>query len=77
MILLSHFGYDGGSLERPSDVLMVQNSRNLDLVVGGHSHTSLKALREVEDLDGRIVPIAQCGGQGVAVGTWEITRVRP
>ena len=56
---------------------MVENSRNLDLVVGGHSHTFLNQLREVKDLDGRVVPISQCGGQGIAVGTWEITRVRP
>ena len=77
VILLSHFGYSGGSLERPSDVLMVENSRNLDMVIGGHSHTYLKELREVKDLDGRVVPIAQCGGQGIVVGTWEITRVRP
>ena len=77
VILLSHFGYDGGSLERPSDVLMVENSRNLDLVIGGHSHTYLKEAREVKDLDGRVVPITQCGGQGIVVGTWEITRARP
>ena len=77
VILLSHFGYSGGSLERPSDVLMVENSRNLDMVIGGHSHTYLKELREVKDLDGRIVPISQCGGQGIVVGTWEITRVQP
>ena len=77
VILLSHFGYQGGSLERPSDLVMVENSRNIDLVVGGHSHTLLKEIHEVKDLDGRLVPIAQCGGQGVAVGTWEITRVRP
>ncbi|MBR6423731.1 MAG: bifunctional metallophosphatase/5'-nucleotidase [Bacteroidales bacterium] len=77
VILLSHFGYEGGSPERPSDVLMVENSRNLDIVVGGHSHTRLNEAKEVRDLDGRIVPIAQCGGQGVAVGMWEISRVRP
>ncbi len=77
VILLSHFGYDGGSLERPSDVLMVENSRNLDLVIGGHSHTYLKEAREVKDLDERVVPITQCGGQGIVVGTWEITRARP
>ena len=77
VILLSHFGYEGGSLDRPSDVLMVENSRNLDIVVGGHSHTYLKEAREVKDLDGRIVPITQCGGQGIVVGTWEISRVRP
>ena len=77
VILLSHFGYQGGSMERPSDLLMVENSRNIDLVVGGHSHTLLKEIHEVKDLDGRLVPIAQCGGQGVTIGKWEITRVRP
>lgn len=77
VILLSHLGYNGGTTDRPSDVLMVEHSRNLDLVVGGHSHTYLKEAREVVDLDGRVVPITQCGGQGIAVGTWEITRVRP
>lgn len=74
VILLSHFGYQGGSYERPSDIFMVKNSRNLDLVIGGHSHTFLSEAKVVEDLDGRQVPIAQSGGQGVVVGTWEITR---
>ena len=77
VILLSHLGYEGGTLDRPSDVLMVENSRNIDLVIGGHSHTYLKEARTVKDLDGKVVPITQCGGQGIAVGTWEITRVRP
>lgn len=77
VILLSHLGYEGGTLDRPSDVIMVENSRNIDLVIGGHSHTYLKEARTVKDLDGNIVPITQCGGQGIAVGTWEITRVRP
>lgn len=77
VILLSHFGYEGGTLDRPSDVLMVENSRNLDIVIGGHSHTYLKEARQVKDLDGRIVPITQCGGQGIVVGKWEISRVRP
>lgn len=77
VILLSHLGYEGGTLDRPSDVIMVENSRNIDLVIGGHSHTYLKEARTVKDLDGKVVPITQCGGQGIAVGTWEITRVRP
>lgn len=77
VILLSHLGYEGGTPDRPSDVLMVENSRNIDIVIGGHSHTYLKEAREVRDLDGKVVPITQCGGQGIVVGTWEITRVRP
>lgn len=77
VILLSHFGYAGGSIQRPSDVFMVEHSRNLDLVIGGHSHTYLSKAVEARDLDGRTVPITQCGGQGTVVGTFEITRVRP
>jgi len=46
VIFLSHLGYDGGTMDRPSDVLMVQNSRNIDIVVGGHSHTFLAKARE-------------------------------
>lgn len=73
VILLSHLGYQGGTYDKPSDILMVQNSRNIDMVIGGHSHTYLSKVKEVEDLDGKIVPIAQSGGQGIVVGTWKIT----
>lgn len=77
VILLSHFGFSGGTYDKPSDVLMVENSRNLDLVIGGHSHTYLKEAKEVKDLDGRIIPITQSGGQGIVMGTFEITLARP
>jgi len=77
VILLSHLGFSGGDLEHPSDIVMVENSRNLDIVIGGHSHTYLTKAKEVRDLDGKTVPIAQCGGQGMVVGMWEITLSRP
>ena len=77
VILLSHFGYSGGGYDRPSDCFMVANSRNLDLVIGGHSHTYLARAKETADLDGRIVPITQSSSKGVVVGTWEITLSRP
>lgn len=72
VIFLSHLGFDGGSYSKPSDILMVQNSRNIDVVVGGHSHTFLNEAREVADMDGKVVPIVQCGGQGVVVGRMDI-----
>ncbi|MBQ0123896.1 MAG: bifunctional metallophosphatase/5'-nucleotidase [Bacteroidales bacterium] len=72
VILLSHLGYQGGNYSRPSDVFMAEHSRNIDLIVGGHSHTFLKNVREVRNLDGKVVPIAQSGAQGIVVGLWEI-----
>lgn len=77
VIFLSHLGYSGGSMDRPSDILLVENSRNIDIVIGGHSHTYLASAKEYKDLDGKIVPITQCGGQGIAVGFWKITLSRP
>lgn len=73
VILLSHLGYQGGSYDRPSDIFIAGHSRNLDLIVGGHSHTFLKSAKEVKDLDGKVIPITQCGGQGTVVGLWEIS----
>lgn len=72
VILLSHFGFDGGWYDKPSDVLMVQNSHDIDIVIGGHTHTFLKEAREVENADGVIVPIVQAGSQGVVVGRLDI-----
>jgi 5'-nucleotidase len=65
-------------MEHPSDILMAQNSKDIDIIIGGHSHTFLKNAVEVENLEGRKVVITQCGGQGVIVGRMDIpTPVRP
>ena len=72
VILLSHMGYSGGSYNKPSDVLAVPNLRNVDIVIGGHSHTFLNEASEVKDLDGKVVPVVQAGGQGLVVGRMDI-----
>ena len=72
VIFLSHLGYRGGTPDRPSDELLVAASRNIDLVIGGHSHTFIKEPLVVKDLDGKDVPIVQAGCQGVQVGKFEI-----
>ena len=72
VIFLSHLGYQGGTLDHPSDQLLVPASRNIDLVVGGHSHTFIKEPCVLKDLDGKDVPIVQAGCQGIQVGKFEI-----
>lgn len=72
VIFLSHLGYQGGTPDRPSDELLVPASRNIDLVIGGHSHTFIKEPLVLKDLDGKDVPIVQAGCQGVQVGKFEI-----
>ncbi len=61
VICLSHLGY-GEDKELASQV------RNVDLIVGGHSHTLLNKLQEVEDLDGEDVVIVQNWKWGLNAG---------
>ena len=51
---------------------MVSQVRNLDLVVGGHSHTFLDEMKYATDPDGREVPIVQNGCWGLYMGKIEI-----
>ena len=72
VILLSHLGFDGGSEDNPSDMIVAANSRNIDFIIGGHSHTFLKEPAEVENLDGVLVPIVQAGCKGIEIGELKI-----
>lgn len=65
VILLSHIGYD-------EDQQLVPQTRNLDLVIGGHSHTFVDGLIYVKDLDGREIPIVTDGCFGVEMGEIKI-----
>ena len=50
----------------------IEQVRNLDLVVGGHSHTFLDEMKYATDPDGREVPIVQNGCWGLYMGKIEI-----
>ena len=47
---------------------MIAGSRGIDLVLGGHSHTYMKQLEYVKDLDGKMVPVDQNGKHGLWIG---------
>jgi len=70
VIALTHIGYKGES----SDRALVPVTRNLDLVVGGHSHTFLTKMESATDMDGRTVPIVQDGCWGEYVGQLTVIR---
>lgn len=61
VILLSHQGYE-------EDQAIVAASRNLDLVVGGHTHTKVDDFIFVKDLDGREVGIVTDWKWGLEMG---------
>lgn len=65
VICLSHLGWDIIGFD---DTEMMEKTRNIDLVLGGHSHTYFTNLRYKKNLDGKDIPNDQNGKHGIFVG---------
>lgn len=66
VICVSHLGW-----LRPDemgDQKLLANSKDIDLVLGGHSHSYFKDLRYVNNADGKAVPVDQNGKNAMYVG---------
>ena len=68
VILLSHIGYEEHSAGDITDPQLCAQTRGIDVIVGGHSHTFMDAPAWAENLDGRKVPIVQAGYAGAVMG---------
>ncbi|MBP3672033.1 MAG: bifunctional metallophosphatase/5'-nucleotidase [Bacteroidaceae bacterium] len=74
VVALSHLGYTGEEVNtNVIDSVLVQHTRYIDFVVGGHSHTVLSAPAVHANLDGRMVAVGQTGKSGVNLGYAIIT----
>jgi len=71
VIALTHIGYEG---ELYTDPMFVSQTRNIDLVVGGHSHTFLEKMESARNLDGKEIPIVQDGCWGLYMGKITVNR---
>lgn len=67
VICLSHLGYEYRS-EKISDVKLAKSTRNIDLIIGGHTHTFLPEPTVVLNREGKQVLINQVGWAGVNLG---------
>jgi len=65
VVCVSHLGWD---IRGYNDQKLVAATRNIDLVLGGHSHTYMKELRYVKNLDGKEIPVDQNGKHGIWIG---------
>lgn len=70
VICLSHLGWDETGL---NDMEMMAKTRNIDLVLGGHSHSYFQKLNYVRNLDGKEIPNDQNGKHGIFVGKITLT----
>ena len=67
IICLSHIGYQYDT-DKVSDLVLAKNSRYIDLIIGGHTHTFLDKPTEVRNLDNQITLVNQTGRSGVNLG---------
>lgn len=69
IICLSHLGYDyGNTSTRPSDMSVAKNTKDIDVFVGGHTHTFLPKPTVVENSIGNNVLVNQVGCYGINLG---------
>ena len=73
VIVLSHIGYTEHNPGDITDSVLCANTRNIDLFVGGHSHTFLEEAQYHPNLDGKKIPIVQDGWMGAFVGRFDVT----
>lgn len=65
VICVSHLGWDTSGV---NDKRLVAATKDIDLVLGGHSHTYMKKAEIVENADGKDVMVDQNGKHGIWIG---------
>ena len=66
VVCISHLGWNSNRGE--DDQYMISRSRNIDLVLGGHTHTYMPTLEYWNNMDGKPVAVDQNGKSGIFVG---------
>ncbi len=72
VICLSHTGWDLAPSDMDDNQVFAA-TRNVDIVLGGHSHTFMEGLEYVTNLDGEKVPVDQNGNVGAYIGKLIVT----
>lgn len=67
IICISHLGYSYED-DQVSDLQLAKQTKNIHLIIGGHTHTFLDKPTEEKNLDGETVLVNQVGWAGVNVG---------
>ena len=68
IICLSHLGYNYPDSDKVSDVKLAQASRNINLILGGHTHTFIDTPYKYKNAEGQETLVAQTGWAGIRLG---------
>jgi 5'-nucleotidase len=67
VICLSHLGFSAKG-KQINDVDLAKQSKNIDVILGAHTHTFLDKPAEYENSDGKKILVAQVGWAGIRLG---------
>ena len=68
IICLSHLGYEYSNPQRVSDISLARATKNIDLIIGGHTHTFLSKPTIEKNMEGKDVLVNQVGCYGINLG---------
>jgi 5'-nucleotidase len=72
VICLSHLGYQYGD-NKVSDRIVAAKTSNINIIIGGHTHTFMEKPEPVDNLDGEPVWINQVGWAGLYLGRIDVS----
>jgi 5'-nucleotidase len=73
VICLSHLGYKyPKEPNKISDDILAKNTKEIDLIIGGHTHTFLDKPDRLQNLEGRPVIVTQVGWAGIVLGRLDV-----
>jgi len=79
VICLSHLGYKyKEGQNKMCDIILAKESENIDLILGGHTHTFMEAPQNLKNKNGSDILINQVGWAGIVLGRldFEFSRIR-
>ncbi|WP_456437659.1 bifunctional metallophosphatase/5'-nucleotidase [Psychroserpens sp.] len=69
IICLSHLGYDYSNIpNKIGDLKLAEATKDIDLIIGGHTHTFLDKPTIVKNIDGKKTLVNQVGCYGINLG---------
>lgn len=71
VICLSHLGYKYQT-EKVDDIKLASQSENIDIILGGHTHTFLDEPKIIENTKKQAVAIHQVGWAGIILGRLDV-----
>ncbi len=73
VICLSHLGYEFMDVTKVCDKHLAAGTSNIDLILGGHTHTFLPEPVTIKNQEGKNVTVNQVGYAGLFLGRMDVT----